>query len=376
MEASWFLSYTVHRYLAINLPALATRSRVKNEKNYAKNSLSPSLLIKRILVFEFITGGGFSQRALPTSLINQAMLMLNALVQELSILPFIQLTVLQDWRCKPLILPKNAKSVWISKDQSIASFLPKLIDENDAIWLIAPETEAILQKISQLVEDQTKILLNSSSQAVAICSDKLRTIQQLKHNAVSIVETVDLDTFSDDFAKPWVVKTKQGVGCLDSYYLATNKELTQLTVKLKPHSNYIIQPYIGGESLSLSCLFKDGKAWLLCCNKQHVSLRLGQFKLLSCDVNINHNQAMRYQQVIKQVAKAIPGLWGYVGIDMIKTEANDVLVLEINPRLTTSYVGISSALGLNVAKLIIEMIERTPKIIVTKNKQITVFNDY
>jgi predicted ATP-grasp superfamily ATP-dependent carboligase len=35
----------------------------------------------------------------------------------------------------------------------------------------------------------------------------------------------------------------------------------------------------------------------------------------------------------------IPGLAGYVGIDLLLPDGGDPLIVEINPRLTTSYVG-------------------------------------
>jgi len=49
----------------------------------------------------------------------------------------------------------------------------------------------------------------------------------------------------------------------------------------------------------------------------------------------------------------IPGLRGFVGVDYIETVAGPV-VLEINPRLTTSYVAMSDSLGINTAQLILD----------------------
>ncbi len=329
-------------------------------------------MIKRILVFEFITGGGLSEQTLPPSLANEGMLMLNALLRELAELPSIQLTVLQDVRCRQLQLPENAQVISVSNKQSINTLLATLIDKTDAVWLIAPEIDSILKNISQLVEEKSKILLNSSSKAVALCSDKLSTYKYLNQQGIAVVNTAQMDTFLDDFDKPWVVKLKEGAGCLDSYYIATENELKQLNTQLKQATDYIIQPYIKGEPLSLSCLFKQGRAWLLCCNRQQISIVQGQFQLSACEVNIVHDKQALFQQLIEKVAKAIPGLWGYVGIDIIQTESGKSLVLEINPRLTTSYVGIRPALGINVAKLIIEMIDDQPMIIKKLNKQITV----
>ncbi|MCK5479233.1 MAG: ATP-grasp domain-containing protein, partial [Methylococcales bacterium] len=65
-------------------------------------------------------------------------------------------------------------------------------------------------------------------------------------------------------------------------------------------------------------------------------------------------------------------LWGYVGIDIIQPKQESPIILEINPRLTTSFVGIHQALGFNVAKAVIEMIDATPVINKSQNNKIIV----
>jgi predicted ATP-grasp superfamily ATP-dependent carboligase len=58
-----------------------------------------------------------------------------------------------------------------------------------------------------------------------------------------------------------------------------------------------------------------------------------------------------------RIAAAIPGLWGYVGVDLVLTRDGPV-VLEINPRLTTSYCGMGQALGINTAGLVLSLLGR------------------
>jgi predicted ATP-grasp superfamily ATP-dependent carboligase len=57
--------------------------------------------------------------------------------------------------------------------------------------------------------------------------------------------------------------------------------------------------------------------------------------------------------VAEAVGRAVPGLRGYVGIDLIDTVAGAV-VIEINPRLTTAYVGLRESLSRNPAALMLE----------------------
>jgi predicted ATP-grasp superfamily ATP-dependent carboligase len=53
----------------------------------------------------------------------------------------------------------------------------------------------------------------------------------------------------------------------------------------------------------------------------------------------------------------MPDLWGYVGIDLIDG-ATGPLVLEVNPRLTTSYVGLARAIRMNPAALVLGLLDR------------------
>ena len=54
----------------------------------------------------------------------------------------------------------------------------------------------------------------------------------------------------------------------------------------------------------------------------------------------------------RAIAKAVPGLRGYVGVDLLR-HGQDYLVVEINPRMTTAYAGLSCSVGMNIAELIV-----------------------
>ncbi len=85
----------------------------------------------------------------------------------------------------------------------------------------------------------------------------------------------------------------------------------------------------------------------------------------------HHADSGAYQQLVGQIAHAFPELWGYVGIDLIET-AEQMLVLEINPRLTTSFVGIHSALGINLAEAVLQLVNGKPVLDSSKNLSITI----
>jgi predicted ATP-grasp superfamily ATP-dependent carboligase len=94
----------------------------------------------------------------------------------------------------------------------------------------------------------------------------------------------------------------------------------------------------------------------LSCNLQRVAIANDEFHLLGCVVNGLAEDRSRYVRMAHDIAAALPDLWGLVGVDLIASD-HGPLLLEINPRITTSYVGLKSSLAENPAALVLELIE-------------------
>jgi hypothetical protein len=60
-------------------------------------------------------------------------------------------------------------------------------------------------------------------------------------------------------------------------------------------------------------------------------------------------------EAAEKLVKAVQGLRGYVGVDFVLTEEAAVAV-EVNPRLTTSYVGLRRVVNFNPAQAIIDAV--------------------
>ena len=55
----------------------------------------------------------------------------------------------------------------------------------------------------------------------------------------------------------------------------------------------------------------------------------------------------------------LPGLQGFVGVDLIiNNEEVKVYLLELNSRFTTSYVGLQKIADFNIAKSVIDLIDK------------------
>ncbi len=300
--------------------------------------------------------------------------MLRALVDELLSLEQVELLVMLDVRMlNNDVLPASERLqvIEIEEHSDVNVVLSDLIGLCDAVWPIAPESNGILTGICRQIEKRGKLLLCSSSQATATAGNKLKTFEVLSRQGIASAGTVLLADFPSYQQGEWVIKPIDGVGCTQTKLIRNDKEYRLVLSQIADVSDFIIQPYLQGRALSLSCLFKQGQGWLLCCNEQCMELAGNQFRLTACRVNIAIGMSNCLQQLVAQIASAIPGLWGYAGIDLIATDQG-LSVLDINPRLTTSYAGISAALGLNVAQNVLKLINGEPVIRQNTNRQVTV----
>ncbi len=325
----------------------------------------------KILVFEYITGGGFNKQELPNSLVSEGRLMLNALLDNLIRLNHLEVTLMLDWRLEDSAnrVGINTITVIVKPEHDISEEFARLVKQSDLVWPIAPEFDGILQNLCQTVESLGRILLTSPATAVAIAGDKLKTYELLNRHHIATVPTWMLDDFRFDRFKAsneWMVKPVDGVGCADSFVITDQQEFEQMATR---KGSYIIQPHLQGAKTSLSCLFKQGRGWLVCANLQRFEFINRQYHLT--DIVVNYQNVERYRQLVADIALALPGLWGYVGIDLIET-AGSIRVLEINPRLTTSFVGIDDALGINVAEAILQLVQGEPLLKPTCNRPITI----
>ena len=322
----------------------------------------------KILVFEYITGGGFNKQELPEALVHEGRLMLQALLDNFRSCADITVVVMLDERVNGSIDTAGFDAVIIRPEQNSHEEFANLIRHCDAVWPIAPEFDGILQTLCLTVELSGKPLLTSPSDAVAITGNKWHTYQHLKQHHIATVPT-RLFTGVDQYGNggQWLVKPIDGVGCADSYILTDRHNFEQMHLRT---GRYIIQPHILGKKTSLSCLFKQGSGWLLSANLQQFNIINRQYHLSKIIVNHQADSAA-YQDLVDNIATALPELWGYVGIDLIET-TDQLLVLEINPRLTTSFAEINAALGINVAAAILQLLQGPPVLKAAYNQPVTI----
>ncbi len=323
----------------------------------------------KILIFEYIIGGGFNQAELPESLAKEGLLMLQALVDNFARLDSMTVTLLLDQRMiGRIMIPKSFVIHVISEQHDCLHEFSTLIAKNDAVWPIAPETGGILQALCLEVEQSGKILLNTSADAVSLAGDKWLAYELFKQNSIPTIKTYKLNKFSFSLGE-WLIKPRDGVGCEHSFVVDNPQGFMEIIATLNQEL-FIIQPHIQGKKTSMCCLFNQGLGWLLCVNEQHFTFANNQYHLDKIVVNIPVN-LLKYRELVDSLALALPQLWGYVGIDLIETN-DQIYVLEINPRLTSSFAGIYDATGINCVASVLELTYGEPTLLRLRNQTISV----
>jgi len=307
----------------------------------------------KVFVCEFVTGGGLYREPLPASLLREGELMRNAVLQDLSRIENLNVTVTCDVRVS---IPLNVECVSIEPGQDVWSIWQDCMQEADLVWLVAPETDGILEKLALMAESLGKSILGCSSSAIKVAANKWDTYQLLKAFDISTPITFKYTNFPRGQSGPWVAKLIDGVACENSRYFDSEDEL--IGWMQDKQDSHIIQQYQLGTAASFSMLCYSGKAVMLSCNQQKMDLQDGQFRYAGSVVNGMLEHLNAFQELATKIVTALPGLAGFVGVDLIAHHDGDAwryAVLEINPRLTTSYVGLHQACGLNPARLILDM---------------------
>ena len=112
----------------------------------------------------------------------------------------------------------------------------------------------------------------------------------------------------------------------------------------------LVQRYVEGRAASVSLLATTAGTTVLSLNAQ--SVRPGiPFVYHGGVAGVSHPRGVEACRLAQRAVALVPGLRGYVGVDLVLGE-EACWLMEINPRPTTSYVGLRRVIDLNMAAAI------------------------
>ncbi len=269
----------------------------------------------------------------------------------------------------PSLVPCSAEVILVECQSQLDQAIVSASATADKVMLIAPEPDGILESILRSIPSEslngrgdssterlrTK-LVSPQLDFVKIAADKWETFQVLKQANCPVVPHFELDHPFDRHQFPLVVKPRLGCG---SEGISVVSEIDKWTAKRKQFSTKTFDsPTNLGNDYWIATEFKQGQhisiaalcgghhfQWLPACLQ---SLKIDQsndhtIEYLGGTITQNYPINRRAQTLAQKALLAMPPTVGYVGLDLILGTDGKDYVVEINPRLTTSIVGIRKA---------------------------------
>jgi len=281
--------------------------------------------------------------------------MLAAVLEDLSRVPSIQPVTMLDRACQRRPSGTIAGLVGAGEE---AGLFRELARGCDFTLVIAPEFDDLLYDRCRWVEEEGRRLLGPSPEAVRLTADKLALSRHLSGLGVPtpLCRPFTPDSPAHEF--PLVCKPRQGAGSQATFLVRCPSELVACAKRAREEGcddALILQPFVVGQPASVAFLIGTRERLALPAGSQELS-QDGRFRYHGGTLPLPLDRCARATALARRAVAAVPGLLGYVGVDLVLGEATDGSrdqVIEINPRLTTSYVGLRALAHANLAEVMV-----------------------
>ncbi len=253
-------------------------------------------------------------------------------------------------------------------DELIA--LGKQASAADWTLLIAPELDDLLLSRCRLAERTGGRLLGPGSALVQLASDKHATAEYLRQGGIAVPAGRAIaadEKLPVDFDYPAVLKPRYGAGSIDICMIDSPEaaDVAECGAGRRIRGPSRLETYVSGLAVSVAILCGPaGRVALPPCG-QRLSVD-GRFTYVGGSLPLDEPLAHRATKLASRAVAALVRPYGYIGVDMILGHAMDGsrdVVVEINPRVTTSYVGLRAACRQNLAGAMLDMAEgRNPQL--------------
>ena len=312
--------------------------------------------MRRVFVFEYLTAGGLDQEdaATAATLLPMGLAMRDAMVQDLLQAGGVQVSVATC--ASSAAPPAGAQACTPPPGKPMADWVAWQAARHDAVWLVAPETDGLLATLQQAVPAAQ--WLGCDAAAITLAGRKRATLARLAAFGV----TTPL-AFANT-ATRWVVKPDDGAGAVATH-VHDSLAAAHAAQCRAAGGSVTLEPWVDGEALSLSLLCSPAGTELLSINRQHIHVdvqgQVGYGGVAVGAIPLDDARGPALAALATQVGRAIQGLRGFVGIDVVWHAAMGPVVIEVNPRVTCAYVGLSARLGRNLAAEILGRPRATPQ---------------
>ncbi len=289
------------------------------------------------------------------SLLAEGAAMLSALAADFGRIDGVHVFTQRDVRLAPLVPAVFDCRTVRNRDEEASAFR-ELASQCDFTLIVAPEFDDLLLRRCRLAESVGANLLSPNSDFVSLAADKSATAERLACADVPVPYGISLRREArilHDFPFPAVLKPRFGAGSRDIHFVNRYDDVNELT---RCAGEWRLEQWRRGTPASVAVLCgRKGQTALPMC-RQRLSDD-GRFRYLGGALPVPENMERRGQALAIAAVRSLPMTIGYVGVDLVMgddPDGSEDVVIEINPRITTSYVGLRRASRKNLAAAMID----------------------
>ena len=347
----------------------------------------------RILVAEFLLANADASRNASRSMLNEAAAMLTAVATDLALAPNTDITVLLSAETNPF--KATLPNLHLIPGELCPETLQHILrgDTNqspyDAVLLIAPECDGVLVSLLKSIQEQPAMQIRSLNlhwRLAEVFADKRATDSWLRQHHIATIPTKSISDatasmlrgaaasgerqggsppsecnvrggltpcrspeYSDDFTDQLaVLKPRDGAGSDGVEVVPCGREaFHELPQQHSDDDHWLLQPFLPGVACSVGFIGggQHAPATILPPARQNIVASGARLSYQGGQVPCEPEIVARIKPIAEQLATVFGPIDGYVGVDLlvdlsVPTDSEmSVRVVEVNPRLCTSYVG-------------------------------------
>lgn len=352
----------------------------------------------QVFVYEYVSS---QHGELPASLRREGAAMLAAILDDAVKLPGAVISTLVADADLPV--PAAVVRHWLAPGADERAAFQKLSRAADVTFVVAPEIGGLLRErhdwaaglgepgalapggkrsltppradapgsptsASILPEQSGSTWAGCSAASIDLATDKLALARRLQEAGVPTPTCVSFEAGVARALFPLVFKPRDGAGSQATFLARDAAELAARLADVHAegwHGPAIVQRFAPGQAVSVAVLVGPGQIVPLLPAAQLLSDD-GRFRYLGGRIPLPADLSERARRLALRAVAAVPGLLGYVGVDLVLGAATDGRldqVIEINPRLTTSYVGLRALARANLFAALLAACRGEPPIL-------------
>lgn len=359
----------------------------------------------RVFVAEFLCGGGMAGTplaAIPSTLLSEGEQMWRSIVEDFSKWAMVRTPV--DTRLDLRYEHAGVEKINIRRCVTPWEQWIQAARDCDVSLVIIPESDGLLSQGIAMLRASKIDVLAPVANAIRVASDKWATAKWLHRAGIAHPETWTLEPggYAGDSDRRYACSrpraTRRGemgrIPCADHGYLVKPRdgcgamhinhfdelepalasmgpyEITQQRLVGRPASVIVVGNHRTGRGVMLPAVWQSIDERTRGEPSSRNSLPTGELSAASdfayrggCGPIAGEMQS-RAHALVARTMQMLPGkLSGFIGIDLILgADANQDAVIEINPRLTTSYIGVRRMTDENLTERLFGPATRSPSI--------------